>query len=279
MANKFHHIDISEKYAAIFAKKYVEQLIDSKINLSALASNATFKNMGFDSQQIETIIKQGSIPRDEKREQGSTFAPKDDIYRSDLGELLLTLYFEESKDIGVNKFIIPYKNITYREIPDMPGRGIDVIGYRIENNNIIQLLLGEAKVSEDTANPPQVVHQSADSIYKTHKKHKENKKELVEKLANHSRKLIDDDSQMILLLIMYIHNELKDNFNILFGCGLVRDYTCFKAEKDYGKMKTNAKEFEPYSIDFPIFVFTDKTITEFTTIFYQEVQKLKQQNE
>lgn len=273
MANKFHHIDISEKYAAFFAKKYVAQLTYSEVSPKDIAQNAVFKGTGFNDEAISKIIKNASIFTDPKIEQGSEIGTLH-IYRSDLGELLLCYYFEESKQIA-NKFVIPYKNITYRERPDMPGKGVDIIGYRKEDDGFLELLIGEAKVSEEKASPPQVVHAKLDSIYQTHKENKENEKQLVDKLANYARKLPKLYASDMLFVILCIENKLNSNFNIVFGCGLVRDYTCFKAEKDYGKMQTNAKEFEPYSIDFPIFVFTDKTIAEFTTIFYQEVQKIK----
>jgi len=68
-----------------------------------------------------------------------------DIYRSDLGEILLTLYFDiENGEFGKD-FIIPVKNIWDRELNDLPGRGLDLTGY-MQKDGIVEILLGEAKV-------------------------------------------------------------------------------------------------------------------------------------
>jgi hypothetical protein len=95
-----------------------------------------------------------------------------DIYRSDLGELLLTYYFEEKLPQN-ERFIIPYKNIPNRELASQPGRGLDAIGYRL-NKDRIQLLVGEGKVSFQQKNPPDVVDYNKDSIYHIQKKFKDN---------------------------------------------------------------------------------------------------------
>ena len=91
------------------------------------------------------LIKSNSTFVDPIREIGEVPSIINDIYRSDLGEILTTYYFEEKLPEG-ERFIIPLKNISMRERFDMPGRGIDAIGYRLEEDGKIELLLSEAKV-------------------------------------------------------------------------------------------------------------------------------------
>ena len=61
-------------------------------------------------EKLKQVIRKNAVAVDFKREQGLAPAILNDIYRSDLGELLMTYYFEEK--IGEDKrFIIPLKNI------------------------------------------------------------------------------------------------------------------------------------------------------------------------
>ena len=56
-----------------------------------------------------------------------------------------------------------------------------------------------------------------------------------------------------------------------YGCGLVRDSTCGDKERDFGKMRSQSDEFRPDEIDFAIFSFTEKTISETVDMFYHRV--------
>ena len=169
--NTFSKFDVRvfDKFIDKFAEKYVEQ----RIALSSTGIDEALKvseglGTGFDLSQIKSLVKQNAVYVDPIREKGGTPNPVNDIYRSDLGELLTTYYFEEKLDEG-HRYIIPAKNISTRERYDMPGRGIDAIGYRIKEDGTYELLIAEAKVSGQKQNPPAVVDQTDDSIYKTHK--------------------------------------------------------------------------------------------------------------
>ena len=63
-------------------------------------------------------------------------------------------------------FIIPIKNITFRERAELPGRGLDAIGYKRLSDDKVEILLGEQKVSADKKTPPPVVDTTKDSILK-----------------------------------------------------------------------------------------------------------------
>ena len=141
----------------------------------------------FDVDNLLEIIKQNSTAKDFDREAGKQPEVLKDIYRSDLGELLTTYYFEEKVEEN-RRFLIPLKNITYRERYDMPGKGIDAIGYRMDKSKT-NILIGEAKVSTQKSNPPSVVDANKDSIYQTQKTYHDNEEIVVQRLSDDAESL------------------------------------------------------------------------------------------
>jgi len=272
--NVYKKIDIKvmDSFIEKFARKYIEQRSRTNANLSPLSKSQLFKDIGFDTSLLEGIIAKNSVARDFKRESGETPLVLRDIYRSDLGELLMTYYFEEKLD-DESRFIIPLKNITYREREDMPGRGMDAIGYRVSENKI-EILLGEAKVSAQKKNPPDVVDITNDSIYKTQKKYIDNLDMVIRRLTDYFKRLDSKDAEIIGLAIVCMENKKPEDYSITFGCTLIRDFTCVDTKKDFGKMKTNQEEFDPNKIHFPILSFTEKNIEQTAQKFYEKVQEL-----
>lgn len=275
MENVFNKIDVRvfDKFIDKFAKKYVEQ----RSALTTIAIDEALRvsdglGVGFDLSQIKNIVRQNSVFVDPVRERGETPNPVNDIYRSDLGELLTTYYFEEKLDEG-HRYVIPAKNMSTRERYDMPGRGIDAIGYRIKEDGSYDLLIAEAKVSGQKQNPPAVVDQKDDSIYKTHKKYHDNSDTLKQRLVEFAKNLKGQDLIVILCIIVDVENNTK-KCEITYGCGLVRDYTCVDETKDFGKMKSNANEFEPGNIHFAILSFSEETIDSTIDLFYKKVKEL-----
>lgn len=275
MNNVFKKIDVRvfDKFLDKFAEKYIEQR--TALSLSVIEEALKVSEglgTGFDLSQIKSIVKQNAVYIDPIREKGDTPNPVNDIYRSDLGELLTTYYFEEKLDDG-QRYIIPAKNISTRERYDMPGRGIDAIGYRIKEDGTYELLIAEAKVSGQKQNPPAVVDQTSDSIYKTHKKYHDNPDILKQRLVEFSKNLDTKDVIAIMFFVISLENK-TNNCEITYGCGLVRDYTCVDETKDYGKMQSNANEFDPGNIHFAILSFTEETIDSTIDLFYKKVQEL-----
>ena len=275
MENIFNKIDVRvfDKFIDKFAQRYVEQrsavtptAIDEALKLS------DGLGVGFELSQIKNIVRQNSVFVDPVREKGETPKPINDIYRSDLGELLTTYYFEEKLEKG-SRYIIPAKNISTRERYDMPGRGIDAIGYSIKDDGTYALLISEAKVSGSKQNPPAVVDQTDDSIYKTQKNYHDNSDVLIQRLVEYSKNLQGQDLIAILCIIVDFTNNTS-NCDITYGCGLIRDYTCVDETKDFGKMKSHANEFDPGNIHFVILSFTEETIDSTIDLFYNKVQEL-----
>jgi hypothetical protein len=265
-------VKVNDKFLEKFANRYIEQRSQLNFDLKGLDDNILFKTNGFDSKLLEGIICEHSVAHDFLKDKNNNPDVLRNIYRSDLGELLMTYYFEEKLD-SESKFIIPLKNITFRERADMPGRGLDAIGYRVDSDKIT-VLLGEAKVSHERKSPPSVVDKTEDSIYKTHKKHNDNIDVIIERLTDYCRRLGTSDAEMIGLVILSMKANKKDVYSLTFGSTLIRDFKCVNESSDFGKMKTNIEEFTPNKIHFSILSFTEKEISETVELFFKKVQEL-----
>lgn len=263
-------IQVDEVFLNKFAKMYLALRNESKTEITSITQSTVFNSTGFNVEELKEIIEKNSVAVDEARLAGNTPSALTDIYRSDLGELLMTAYFEEDCHY---KFKIPQKNISFRELRDLPGRGLDAIGYAIIGSTI-HLLIAEAKVSHERKNPPQVVHKASDSIYKSQLSKRQRKEILIERLTNYFKRLSFDDAAVIGTLIMAISCDNDEVYEITFGCTLIRDHTCVHDPKDYGKVKSEVMKFERHIVCFPILSFSDKTISEATDLFYKKVQEL-----
>ncbi len=268
---KYFEVRVFDAFIDKFAERYVRQR--SMMDPEAIERAATL-DCGMDISALQRIIRSNSCFVDPDRETGRTPSPLNDIYRSDLGELLTTYYFEEKLPEG-ERYVIPLKNISARERYDMPGRGLDAIGYRIEADGSYTLLLSETKVSSEKRNPPQVVDAKEDSIYKTQKAHHDNQPMVLQRLTDYVRKLSSRESLTVLGCMVILMTEGKaDKLHITYGCGLIRDTTCGNNELDFGKMKTNVDDFRPGEVDFAVFSFTQKTIEETVDLFYHKVREI-----
>jgi hypothetical protein len=142
------------------------------------------------------------------------------------------------------------------------------------NEERVEILLGEAKVSADKKSPPPVVDTTEDSIFKTQSKHKNETSVVLQRLSDYARRLNVKDAEILGFAIVSIEHQLTDNYSITYGCTLIRDHTCVKEDSDFGKMKTKEKEFEPGKVHFSILSFSNKSIKETVDLFYAKVQEL-----
>ena len=271
--DRFKYIDVKVFDAFIdkFAERYVRQRMSVDVEV---VEKAAALDCGMDTDALLNVIRNSACYVDPVRESGRTPAPLNDIYRSDLGELLTTYYFEEKLPEG-ERYIIPLKNISTRERYDMPGRGLDAMGYRVESDGSYTILLSETKVSDEKKNPPQVVHSTSDSIYRTHKAHHDDIPMVLQRLTDYVRKLSTSEDMAVLgCVVVWMAKGEMNRFNVTYGCGLVRDTTCADPELDFGKMKSNVEEFRPGKVDFAIISFTQKTINETVDLFYHKVMEI-----
>lgn len=273
--HKFEKIDIpiGERFLNYFSREYLKQRSQTQFDYSGINEQVLYKNLGFGTDALKKIINRNAIPIDKKREQSLQPAILNDIYRSDLGELLMTYYFEEKIPDG-ERFIIPLKNITFRERAELPGRGLDAIGYKKSNDTHVEILLGEAKVSADKNSPPSVVDKKDDSIFNTQLKHKNEVPVVIQRLSDYARRLNVKDAEIIGFAIVCLANSLTDNFSITYGCTLIRDHTCVNEASDFGKLKAKASDLEPGKVHFSILSFSDKSINETVDLFYNKVNEL-----
>ena len=267
------NVPVIDSFIVKFAEKYLEQRSQTQFDYKEITEQAMFNNIGFGTDALKQIIKKNATPIDKKREQGLSTAILNDIYRSDLGELLMTYYFEEKLPDG-ERFIIPLKNITFRERADLPGRGLDAIGYKKVSEDKVEILLGEAKVSADKNSPPAVVDVNGDSIYKTQLNYKNETPIVIQRLTDYARRLDGEAASLICFAIICLNHNLTNNIDVTYGCTLIRDYTCVNESTDFGKMKTNKEKFEPGIVHFSILSFSDKSISETVDLFYKKVQEL-----
>lgn len=274
MAHRFikEDISVSDKFIVKFSEMYIKQRSETRFSYDSIDENLLYQKHGFDSTQLKRIITKNSVATDLTREAGLLHkSVLTDIYRSDLGEMLLTYYFE-SKLPQDERFIIPYRNITNRELAAQPGRGLDAIGYR-EDNDRISLLIGEGKVSHQKQNPPAVVDYTKDSIYNTQIKFKNNKDLLINRLSDFCRNLTDDAAEKMGLVLLLLEFGRESEFDLVFGCALLRDVSCVKINEDYGKFYTQQTDFDPHNITFCV-MNLDKNISETIELFYEKVQEL-----
>ena len=266
-------IPVIDTFIQKFAEMYLKQRSQTQFDFSSVNEQVLYKNLGFGTDALKQIITRNTIPIDKKREQGLDTSVLNDIYRSDLGELLMTYYFEEKLPDG-ERFVIPLKNISFRERAELPGRGLDAIAYRKIGDSQVEILLGEAKVSADKKSPPPVVDSTNDSIYNTQLNHKNETPIVVQRLSDYARRLNTKDAEILGFAIISIEHQLTDNYSITYGCTLVRDHTCVIENSDFGKMKTKQSEFEPGKVHFSILSFSNKTIKDTVDLFYKKVQEL-----
>lgn len=263
-------IKVIDEFVDKFAKRYVQQRSESALNYSEISKSSLFNSSGFKGGELQKIITQNSVAKDFKRDVGGTPTTLNDIYRSDLGELLLTYYFEEKLPVS-ERFIIPIKNISDRELAEQPGRGLDALGYRVDGDKVI-ILLGEAKVSSEKKSPPQVVHASEDSIYNTQKKWIDNEELLIKRLTDQCRKLDIQDAEKLGYAILSIQYKMSDNYSYVLGCVLIRDHSCVNRLKDFGNLEKDQLLFNPHVLNCVILSFSDKTINETVDLFYRRVK-------
>ena len=274
MAHKFvkEDVGVTDAFIVKFSEMYIKQRSEAKFNYDTIDENLLFQKHGFDSTQLKKIITKNSVAKDIVREAGEKHKTVlTDIYRSDLGELLLTYYFE-SKLPEDERFIIPHKNITNRELAAQPGRGLDAVGYKV-NDERISLLIGEGKVSHQAKNPPDVVDYTNDSIYNTQIKFKNNKDLLINRLSDYWRNLTDEAAEKVGLVLLLLEFGRESEFDLVFGCALLRDVSCVKINEDYGKFYTQSTDFDPHHVTFCI-MSLDKNVTETIDLFYDKVQEL-----
>ena len=87
-------VKVFDKFIEKFSERYINQRSETtNVNIDSLDSSQ-LSDCGFNVEKLKQVIKENAVAVDLKREQGLAPTILNDIYRSDLGELLMTYYFE-----------------------------------------------------------------------------------------------------------------------------------------------------------------------------------------
>jgi hypothetical protein len=93
MAHKFakEDVSVSDKFIIKFSEMYIKQRSETRFSDDAIDDSLLFQKHGFDSTHLKKVITKNAVAKDLIREAGQTHETVlTDIYRSDLGEMLLT---------------------------------------------------------------------------------------------------------------------------------------------------------------------------------------------
>lgn len=154
-----------------------------------------------------------------------------DLRRSELGEIVAAEVLH-----ALFGTVIPASRIRDKEIPDMPTRGTDVVGFESREDPAFDLILGEVKVSADVRSPPGVVAGMREKIGDLITNRRSLSQELVW-LRDHS----SDEHLRECNLIYVSHLVRQPIFELVAAPILVRDESCSQVE-DPGSFLTDPDE-------------------------------------
>jgi hypothetical protein len=167
------------------------------------------------------------------------------VTRSDFGETLCYMLLGQEYST-----IFGYKSVRDRELINLPGRGIDAIG--IENDGKLTLVLGEVKVSNANASPPQVVDASDDSLRNQHLGYLRELNITAKKIWNLSRHVLDATVRDLLFTALWCLEEQRlDKLQLVACCVLIRPRNRYTV-KDFGSFVKRPADYEPARIRFVV---------------------------
>lgn len=194
-----------------------------------------------DVSAISARLRKGLVParRAIKKEEERNF----DIIRSDFGETLCYMLLEQ--EYGTR---FGYQSICDRELIQLPGRGIDAVG--VEDGSPLTLVLGETKVSDEKASPPQVVDKSTDCLRVQHTDHLSDLSNTADKIWNFSRHIIDLGLRKLYFLAAILLEEKRwERLRVIACCVLVRPSQKYTS-KDFGSFRKKPADYAPADIRF-----------------------------
>lgn len=204
-----------------------------------------------DTTRIRSLLASKTIPLP----RGGYF----DVIRSDMGETLAYIILEQKYNIQIG-----YKSVRDRELIQLPGRGIDVVG--VEDNDTLVLLLGEVKVSDEGRHPPLVVDYKDDSISKSLIRHIKNHKETSRKIWDIARRTRDEVVQRLLFTAALYWDKQMWSYLRVVCCGVLLRSRDKYNEKDFGLLKDKPELVAPAKVRFLIVCVhgdLEETVSEF----------------
>jgi hypothetical protein len=184
--------------------------------------------------------------------------------RSDFGETLAYVLLEDQ--FGT---LIGYKGVRDRETIQQVGRGIDIVG--VEEGDPLLLLLGEVKVSDESASPPQVVDKTADCLQVQHLKHIGERQITAKKIWDQSRHVTDKDIRdRLFTAALYFESERWDKLQLISCSVLVRPEQKY-SDRDFGSFRDAPSDYCPARIRFIIFCVPGDSIESIIQDWYESI--------
>lgn len=230
--------DKNEDWFGTSAAEYVRLRTQCKMPLEDVSVDGITV---LDITSISERLRKATVPR------RRTFTTKRemnfDVIRSDFGETLCYMLLEQEY-----KTRFGYQSVCDRELIQLPGRGLDAVG--IEDGSPLTLVLGETKVSDERASPPQVVDRTADCLRAQHTAHLTNLQMTANKIWNMARHVIDVRLRALYFLAAsYLENRLWEKLHVVVCCVLVRPRQKY-TKADYGSFRNNPTNYAPADVRF-----------------------------
>lgn len=167
-----------------------------------------------------------------------------DVVRSDMGELLHYLLLETEFQTRFG-----YKSVRDRELIQLTGRGIDAVGIELDDAKLI-LCLGETKVSDAAASPPEVVDKKDDCLRAQHLDHLNDLAATTRKVFDLGRRARDPDLQNLFFAAgLLLEGGELDQLEIISCSVLVRP-EARHTDEDYGSFRSSPADFVPSTVRF-----------------------------
>ena len=190
-------------------------------------------------EHLRERIRNATIPTYVSGGAAGSMPPTLAVVRSDFGEILCYMLNEDDHDTRFG-----YKSVRDRELTELPGRGIDAVG--VEAGQPLSLVLGEVKVSNENASPPQVVDSSSDSLGQQQRGHVGDLETTGKKIWDLARRTSDQQTrELFIQAALYFDDRRWDKLRLVVCCLLG---TCApRARNHSGMVATNMAEVSPAS--------------------------------
>ena len=193
--------------------------------------------------------------------------------RSKIGEVIAKDYLHKNLDVSFAGRIS-----LEEEYPDLPKRGVDNFGFIFKEVNgefeLQKVVICEVKASESKKNPPEVVSETKDSLYKSLLELSTGNDRLMKALVK-SFDRFDIDKFAALIAELAVDIEKNDVLQetrekMLIVPFLLRTATTYK-DADFGIFYTDPSEFSGATINYYIMV-VDVALNEFADDLYSSVR-------
>jgi len=193
--------------------------------------------------------------------------------RSKIGEVVAKDYLQKKLDVSFAGRIS-----LEEEDADLPKRGVDNFGFIFKEVNgefeLQKVVICEVKASESKSNPPEVVSETKDSLYKSLLELSKGSDRLMKALVkSFDRFDIDKFAALVAELAVDIerNDELQDTRRkMLIVPFLLRTATTYNSD-DFGIFYTNPLEFDGTSIKYYIMV-VDVALSDFANELYSNIR-------